>query len=775
MATDVSGPIEVDPWAPVADPSDDTDEGAALRDQAKAARRRWLGLLVITGSQLLIVLDGTVVNVALPVLAEDLGMSAGDRQWVITAYTLAFGGLLLLGGRIADLLGLRRTFLIGLVGFGASSALAGCAPNFELLLSARALQGAFGALMAPAALALLANTFTDPRERVKAFSLFGTVAGAGSGVGLIVGGVLTEWVSWRATMLINVPVAAVLVWATLKYLDEWKAERAGRLDWIGAVLATVGLTTLVYGFSNAERHGWAATGTLWCFGLGGSLLIVFLVSQRMIPNPLLPLRVIADRNRGGANLAVMLLVVGLFGVFFFMSFYFQEVLGYSPLMTGVAFLPVTICIVGASEFLTRYSARYPPRILMTGGLLGTGLSLALFTRINVDSNYWIDLLPGMLIMGLSVVCVFVPAFNVGTLGVQPQDAGVASALINTAQQVGGSLGIALLSTIAADRHDSWLSGKAETSENLLGASVAGYARASLWATVIMILAAAITVVFVNAKRFDGGHGGAEAPDGAGGEGFVPAPAEHPQAELAHADPTCRTGDVFAVAEAERAVGVHPVTGELVTGEPVAGAHANGNYPATYPIGAPADTGGLHVRVCDAIGRPLMGVAVSLLDPTGRQIAVSDTGVVGRCELADLPAGEALLVAVHPAYAPYAQSVVVPENGSAQADVLLGTEPTRATLITGEALTPQGWLIADARVSLIDANGVECAVTRTDSQGRYAFTGVPSGDYTLLATGYGPSTASVRLASGPGPAAVDVAPITLAHPEDITVSEHLSVS
>jgi hypothetical protein len=226
--------------------------------------------------------------------------------------------------------------------------------------------------------------------------------------------------------------------------------------------------------------------------------------------------------------------------------------------------------------------------------------------------------------------------------------------------------------------------------------------------------------------------------------------------------------------------VHPVTGQLVTGQlvtgdPVPAEHVNGAYPATYPISAPAGSGGLKVRVCDAIGRPLMGVAVSLLDPTGRQIAVSDTGVVGRCELADLPAGEALLVAVHPVYAPYAQSVVVPASGSAQADILLGTEPTRATLITGEALTPQGWLIADARVSLIDANGVECAVTRTDSQGRYAFTGVPSGDYTLLATGYGPSTASVRLASGPGPAAVDVDPITLAHPEDLTVEEHLSVS
>lgn len=737
--------------------------------EKKAARRRWLGLLVITGSQLLIVLDGTVVNIALPVMAEDLGMSDADRQWVVTAYTLAFGGLLLLGGRIGDVFGLRRTFVVGLVGFGLSSALAGIAPNFELMLSARALQGLFGALMAPAALALLANTFSDPVERIKAFSLFGTVAGAGSGVGLIVGGVLTESVSWRATMLINVPVAAVLIWATLAYLDEYKTEHKVRLDFIGAVLATAGLTTLVYGFSNAERHGWTSTGTLWCFGIGGALLIVFLVSQRMIPNPLMPLRVIADRNRGGANLAVMLLVVGLFGVFFFMSFYFQEVLGYSPLKTGVAFLPVTLCIVGASEFMTRYSAKYPPRVLMTGGLLGTAVSLGLFTRLDVDSNYWIDLLPAMLIMGLSVVCVFVPAFNVGTLGVQPQDAGVASALINTAQQVGGSLGIALLSTVAADRHDSWLKGKAETTENLLEASVAGYARASLWAMAIMLLAAAITVVCVNAKKFDGGHGEFTPPED-GAEAFVPQPAEHAQAELAHADASGSTGDVFAVAAAEHANGAAPVMPPPVMPTPP--------IPVPpVPMPVRAGGGGLHIRVTDALGRPLMGVAVSLLEPTGRQIAVADTAVVGRGELTGLPAGEALLVAIHPSYAPYARPVVVPVDGMAQLDITLGAEPTPATLITGEALTPQGWLIADARVSLIDAAGVECAVTRTDSQGRYAFTGVPAGDYTLLATGYGPSTASVRVGSGPSGVAgnqVDVAAITLSHPEDSTVEDRLNV-
>ncbi|HUR75331.1 MAG TPA: DHA2 family efflux MFS transporter permease subunit [Sporichthya sp.] len=748
MVVVTDGPVDVGPV-----PVQSAEDEAARR----AARRRWLGLLVITGSQLLIVLDGTVVNIALPLMAQDLGMSDADRQWVVTAYTLAFGGLLLLGGRIGDVFGLRRTFVVGLVGFGLSSALAGSAPNFELVLSARALQGLFGALMAPAALALLANTFSDPRERIKAFSLFGTVAGAGSGVGLIVGGVLTESVSWRATMLINVPVAIVLVWATLRFLDEFKSEHKVRLDFVGAVLATAGLTTLVYGFSNAERHGWTSTGTLWCFGLGGSLLIVFLVSQRMLPNPLLPLRVVANRNRAGANLAVMLLVVGLFGVFFFMSFYFQEVLGYSPLKTGVAFLPVTVCIVGASEIMTRYSAKYPPRLLMTGGLLGTAVSLALFTRLDVNSNYWTDLLPGMIIMGLSVVCVFVPAFNVGTLGVQPQDAGVASALINTAQQVGGSLGIALLSTIAADRHDSWLQGKADTTENLLEASVAGYARASLWATAIMLLAAALTLALVNAKKIDGGHGGHAGDEAADAQPdvFDPTTQDHGQADVAHSDATGRTGDVFAVAEAELALGVHPVTG--------------GSAPVV------SGGGGLTIRVSDAIGRPLMGVAVSLLDPTGRQIAVTDTGVVGRCELPDLPTGEALLVAVHPAYAPYAQSVVVPGSGSAQADVLLGAEPTRASLISGEALTPQGWLIADARVSLIDAAGFECAVTRTDSQGRYAFTGVPAGDYTLLATGYGPSTASVRVGSEAGPAAVVVAPITLAHPEDLVVSEHLSVS
>jgi EmrB/QacA subfamily drug resistance transporter len=733
-------------------------------EAAKAARRRWLGLLVITGCQLLIVLDGTVVNVALPAMSDDLDLSPADRQWIITSYTLAFGGLLMLCGRIADYLGLRRTFVVGIIGFGIASALAGFAPNFELMLTARALQGAFGALMAPAGLALLANTFTDPRERIKAFSLFGTVAGAGSAVGLVIGGVLTEAVSWRATMLINVPVVVLLVWGAAAFLDEFKAEIVGRLDWIGAVLATAGLVSLVYGFSEAERSGWTEPLTLWLFGIGGTLLIVFIVSQRIVENPLLPLRVLADRNRAGANIAVMLTVVGLFGVFFFMSFYFQEVLGYSALKTGLAFLPVTLCIVGSSELLTRYSHHFRPRALMAGGLLGTALALGLFTRLDADSSYWVDLVPGMVIMGVAITFVFVPAFNVGTFGVQPQDAGVASALINTAQQVGGSLGLALLSSVAASRKADFLEGKEGTAQTLLDADVSGYARATLWAMMIMLLAAALTVVLVNAKRPDVGHAELAAADAPGPAGFDPTAEDHGQADIAHSDPTGRTGDVFAVAEAEQALGAHPVGAAASASNGV----TNGHRPSS-------GTGGLNIRVCDGIGRPLMGVAVSVLDPTGRQIAVADTGVLGRCELADLPAGEALLVAIHPSYAPHAQSVVVPDSGSAQADLALGAEPSGATLITGEALTPQGWLIADARVSLIDANGVECAVTRTDSQGRYAFTGVPAGDYTLLATGYGPSTASVRVGSGRGVGEVGVAPITLAHPEDLSVEDHLSIS
>ncbi len=734
----------------------ETEESAAGDPQraAAAARRRWLGLLVITGCQLLIVLDGTVVNVALPAMSDDLKLSEADRQWIITSYALAFGGLLMLGGRIADYLGLRRTFLIGIIGFGVASALAGFAPNFELMLTARALQGVFGALMAPAGLALLANTFTDPMERIRAFSLFGTVAGAGSAVGLVVGGVLTDAISWRATMLINVPVVIVLMWGTVKFLDEFKSDFAGRLDWIGAVLATGGLVSLVYGFSEAERSGWTEPFTLWLFGIGGSLLILFIVSQRIVPHPLLPLRVLADRNRAGANLAVMLTVIGLFGVFFFMSFYFQEVLGYSALKTGLAFLPVTLCIVASSEFLTRYSHRYPPRALMAGGLIGTAISLGLFTRLDAESSYLLDLIPGMVIMGLSITCVFVPAFNVGTWGVQPQDAGVASALINTAQQVGGSLGLALLSSVAASRKADFLVGKEETAANLLDGDVEGYARATLWAMIIMLIAAALTLVLVNAKKASHGHG-EPAPGGEAVNGFEPTPEEHPQADLAHVDATGRTGDAFAVAEAEQAIGVHPVNG--------------------VPMPVALGTGRIATRVVDAIGRPLLGVAVSLLDATGRQIAVADTDVLGRCELNDLPGGEALLVAIHPSYAPFAQPVVVPASGTAQADVQLNTDPIRATLITGEALTPQGWLIADARVSLIDVNGVECAVTRTDSQGRYAFTGVPEGDYTLLATGYGPSTATVRVGPRPGGAPVEVDAITLAHPEDVTVSDPLSTS
>jgi EmrB/QacA subfamily drug resistance transporter len=482
-----------------------TDAGAPPpATEPDRGSRRWLALAVIGVSQLLIVLDATIVNIALPTAQKALDISDADRQWMITAYTLAFGGLLLLGGRIADYTGRKRAFIIGLLGFAAASALGGLAQNEAMLFAARALQGAFGALMAPAALSLLTVTFTEARDRARAFGVYGAIAGGGGAVGLLLGGVLTEYASWRWTLLVSTPIAIVAALAAVRFVGESKAEGNTRYDLPGAVTVTGGLVALVYAFTKASSDGWGATVTVGFLIAAAVLLVSFVVIEMRSAYPLLPLRVVLDRNRGGAFLSALLIGVGMFGVFLFLTFYLQITLGYSALMTGVAFLPFTIGIIGGAGISAQLLTRVGPRALMVAGATLAAIGMVMLTRIGVDTSFWTHVLPAELVISFGMGTVFGPMSNTALVGVADHDAGVASALINTTQQIGGSLGTALLNTIFTSAvagyivdHRGSLSSPAQLQAE---ATVHSYTVAFWVSAGVIALAAVIALVTVRASR-----------------------------------------------------------------------------------------------------------------------------------------------------------------------------------------------------------------------------------------------------------------------------------
>ncbi|MFI6350643.1 MFS transporter [Streptomyces sp. NPDC050560] len=475
--------------------------------------RRWRALVFIALAQLMVVLDATIVNIALPSAQRDLGISDGNRQWVITAYALAFGGLLLFGGRLADIWGRKRMFLIGLGGFALSSALGGAAQTAAMMLGARALQGVFGAMLAPAALSLLATTFTDAKERAKAFGIYGAIAGGGSAVGLILGGFLTEYLDWRWTFYVNVPFAVIAALGAVFVIHEPAGGRnRSGLDLPGVVLSTLGLVSLVYGFTRAESDGWSDALTIGLFVASVVLISAFALTESKVRSPLLPLRVVTNRNRAGAYLSLGLAIIGMFGLFLFLTYYLQVVKGYSPVKTGFAFLPLVAgMITGSTQIGARLMMRVPPRLLMGPGFLLAAVGVLLLTQMEVGSSYAGLLLPAMVMLGLGMGTAFMPAMSLATHGVQPRDAGVASAMVNTSQQVGGAIGTALLNTLAASATASYIADRAASAttrpaQQALQAQgmVHGYTTA-IWAAVaILVLAAAIAVTFVTAGRQGGG-------------------------------------------------------------------------------------------------------------------------------------------------------------------------------------------------------------------------------------------------------------------------------
>ncbi|MFB6782742.1 MFS transporter [Streptomyces sp. NPDC056352] len=470
---------------------------------------RWKALVFIALAQLVVVLDATIVNIALPSAQQDLGISDGNRQWVVTAYALAFGGLLLFGGRIADLCGRKRVFVVGLGGFAVASVLGGAATNEAMMFGARALQGVFGALLAPAALSLLAVMFTDSKERAKAFGIYGAIAGGGGAVGLILGGFLTEYLNWRWTFFINIPFALVAAAGAYLVIRE---PRVGRdrspLDIPGVILSTLGLVALVYGFTRAESDGWSDSVTVGMFVGAAVLLLAFVLVESKVKAPLLPLRVVTERNRGGIYLSLGLAVIAMFGLFLFLTYYLQVVKGYSPVKTGFAFLPMIAGMVtGSTQIGTRLMTRVAPRLLMGPGFLLAAVGMLLLTQLEIDSSYAAVLLPAVLLLGLGMGTAFMPAMSMATQGVEPRDAGVASAMVNTSQQVGGAIGTALLNTIAASATTSYIAdhigGAATRSQQQLvqlQGQVQGYTSAIRFAVGILVVAALIALAFVNAGR-----------------------------------------------------------------------------------------------------------------------------------------------------------------------------------------------------------------------------------------------------------------------------------
>jgi MFS family permease len=508
---------------------------------AEPYEKRWLALGVIAMTILLVILDATIVNIALPAVSAPeseggLDISPATQQWIVTAYTLTFGGFLLLGGRIADFWGRKRTYLVGAAGFALASAIGGLAQNEAMLFGARALQGVFGALLAPASLALITVLFTDPKERAKAFAVYGAIAGGGSAVGLLLGGVLTEYADWRWCFWVNLPVALLAVVLAIPFVPESRAPGDTRYDIPGAVLVTLGLASIVYGFTRvaeasqtnaaeaaaangaaaaqgsttfvAPESGWT-DGLAWVFIVTGLVLVaLFVLLELRTRNPLLPMRIVLDRNRGGAYLTSTLVGAGLIGAFFFLSLYFQQVLGYEPVVAGLASLPTTLGILISAGAASALAPRTGPKPLMVlGGLLAAG-GLFTLSFVGLDTGFWALPFPGQLLLGLGLGFTFVPLSNVALVGVGESDAGAASAVLNATQQVGASVGTAVLASLSVGAISAFTADALTSGANpqdpavALQGQVEGYTTAFTWAAGLLLAGALVAAVLIRATKDD---------------------------------------------------------------------------------------------------------------------------------------------------------------------------------------------------------------------------------------------------------------------------------
>ena len=484
--------------------TDTTDTAAhdPLAPPVEPDPKRWLALAIIALAQLMVILDSSIVNIALPSAQKALHITNADRQWMVTAYTLSFGSLLLLGGRIADYAGRKRMFIVGLIGFAASSALGGLAVNAPMLFGARALQGAFGALLAPAALSLITVTFTEVKERSTAFGVYGAIAGGGAAIGLIMGGVLTQYASWRWCLFVNVPIAIIAAVAAVPIVRESRASGNTSYDIPGTATVTGGLVSLVYGFTLAAQDGWTSTSTLFYLAVAVILLVAFVVIEVRSTNPLLPMRILLDRNRGGSYLSALMVGSGLLGMFLFLTYYFQGVLGYSALKAGFAFLPFSIGIILAAGLASKLLPRFGPRFMMVGGFSAAAAGLLWLSRITPSTSYLAHVLPAEILISLGMGTAFVPMSSTALFRVSPHDAGVASATLNTSQQIGGSLGTALLNTLAASATVTYIAAHGHSPSTVVAGQVHGYSVGFLVGAGFLAVAALSALFLVNATRAD---------------------------------------------------------------------------------------------------------------------------------------------------------------------------------------------------------------------------------------------------------------------------------
>jgi EmrB/QacA subfamily drug resistance transporter len=824
----------------------------ARHGTAEPDSRRWLVLVVIALAQLMVVLDATVVTIALPSAQRSLHFTTVDRQWIITAYALAFGSLLLLGGKMADLVGRKVTFLLGVLGFAAASAAGGAATSFGMLVAARACQGLFGALLAPSALSLLTTTFSDPRERGKAFGVYSAVAGAGGAVGLLLGGALTEYMSWRWTLYVNLVFAGLAFIGGLLLLRRQRSPGRPRLDLLGAALVSGGMFCIVYGFSNAAMHSWHVPSTWGFLAAGGVLLVLFGLWQTRARQPLLPPRVVTDRNRAGAYLSMLIAGIGMFGIFLFLAYYMQLTLHFSPVKTGLAFLPMVGMIMLFANLSTIVvMPRVGPRPLVPVGMLAAAGGLAWLTRIGVQSHYATDVLPPILLAGMGLGMIFAPVFNTGTYGVAPRDAGVASATVNTGQQIGGSIGTSLLNTVAASATASYLTAHlshaagGRPSPVLAGLAVVhGYTTGFWVAAAIFAGGALVSVTLLRsgpltrwsaqpAPAAQAAQGGptsldapaaeaAPAPEANGGVADGAADTLMPAGAVAVGSAAVETRQAAAArgsaagngqplplggpgqdgretagpqvrGHVRRADGT-PVPGATLTlisldgrqagraragadggyaiAAPQAGPYtlialAGGHQPQAQTVmanGAAADSDVLlpgasslagTVRTVGT-GQPLAGAAVSLATADGEVAAGQTTDEAGRYRFTDLIPDSYTLAVTAPGHQPAALPVAVADGEQAVRDA----ELDGGSAVQGTARTPAGTAIPDALITLLDRDGNVAASTTTGADGSYSIAGVPSGDYTVIASGYPPAASPVSIVAGPP----QVHDVRLGHPE-----------
>ncbi len=462
-------------------------------------RAHWWILVIIAGAQLMVVLDTTIMIIALPSAQASLGFSNADRQWVVTAYTLGFGGLLLLGGRISDMIGPKRTLMIGVVGFALASALGGASRTTGMLIGARALQGMFAALLAPSVLSILATTFTSVRERGRAFGIYASIAIGGAAFGLILGGLLTQYLDWRWCLYVNLPISVVVAVGAFVMIPGRSGHSGVKLDIPGAILGCGGLVALVYGLGEAATVGWSSARVEVPLVIAVVLLTLFVVVQTKVSSPLLPMRILTNRNRAGSFLTIVLAVFGMYGTFLFLTYVLQTVDGYSPLKTGVAFLPLmAVNGLAATQLASRLMPHLRTRLLVVPGLLLAAVGVALLTQLTPEASYVTHILPTEILLGLGLGLAMVPCISTATNNAEPRDVGITSAATNTSQQIGASVGTALLNTIAATATAAYLASHVHTHAAASQATVHGFAVASAYAAGALGLGALVGGILIDA-------------------------------------------------------------------------------------------------------------------------------------------------------------------------------------------------------------------------------------------------------------------------------------